>query len=446
MMNILHPRRLLDLTKPVHNLLRNLNPAFTASIPNILGQKQILGPIENVQHYRSISVAPSLLRAVNSAPKVEDDSNINISKVAKYREVFKMSNSDSILDQCVRAAFKEDIRVPKVCVEVTRASVISWKHGRKHNSLKYPSVSANHFTPLETQIIQINAERIRAKLTENKEDFYQDLFLDQSERSSDKENIVGHFLSQGLEDARHPGDVFHQLKVETFYKKGPFTDDENIKIMEAVKENGDTSGTFRDLEKELWRRDTNIRERYRDILKHQDKTSSGTFSIEESLKILQAVHDKVPNFLEDGESVSAVVWGEELAAEMNRKPLYIAKHWKHVLFPLLTRHEAGVLEVDFRLRIVKHCADNGIRYAQEADWAAITSLPQFRGTTATSLAHTYGLVRGRYKEKEKENGNKVRDAEVTSEVLLDYLLTRGKGRKPISKREMSIIEFYKTLK
>ena len=292
----------------------------------------------------------------------------------------------------------------------------------------------------------MNAERIRAKLNENKEDFYEALFLDQSERSSDKENIVGHFLSQGLEDARHPGDVFHQLKVETFYKKGPFTDEENIKIMEAVKENGDTSGAFRDLEKELRRRDTNIRGQYKVNLKHQDKTSSGTFSIEESLKILQAVHDKVPNFLEDGESVSAVVWGEELAAEMNRKPLYIAKHWKHVLFPLLTRHEAGVLEVDYRLRLVKHRADNGIRYAQEADWAAIASLPQFRGTTAAWLTQTYGAVRSNYKQFEKKRGNKVRDAEVTSEVLLDYLQTGGKGIKPTSEEKLQLIEFYESLK
>ena len=445
MMNFLQPRRLLDLSKPVHNLLRNLTPALTASIPNIPVQKKLLGPIENVPHYRSISVAPSLQQAVNSAPEVEEDSHINISKVAKYREVFKMSNSDSILDQCVRAAFKEDIRVQKMCVEVTGGSVATVKHNKRF-SQKYPSVSVNHFTPLETEIIQMNAERMRAKLTKKKEDFYEALFLDQSERSSDKENIVGHFLSQGLEEARHPGDVFHQLKVETFYKKGPFTDEENIKIMEAVKENGESSGTFRDLEKELRRRDTTIWAQYRQHLKHQDKTSTGTFSIEESQKILQAVQAKVPNFLEDEESVIAVVQGEELAAEMNRKPIIVANHWNRVLHPLLSRHEAGVLEVDFRLRLVKHCADNGIRYAQEADWAAIASLPQFRGTTASWLTQTYGNVRNHYKKSEKERGNKVKNAEVTSEVLLDYLLTRGKGRNSISKKDISMIEYYETLK
>ena len=221
---------------------------------------------------------------------------------------------------------------------------------------------------------------------------------------------------------------------------------ENVKIMEAVKEKGDISDTFKDLEKELRRYYLTIRSQYREILRHQDKTSAGTFSLEESQKILKAVYDKVPNFLEDEESVSAVVRDEELAAEMNRKPQYIAQHWNVVLHPLLTRHEAGVLEVDFRPRIVKHCADNGIRYRQEADWAAIASLPQFRGTTASWLAHTYGKVTAVYKESEKNKGIKVKDAEVTSEVLSDYLRTRGKGKRSITKKEENIIVFYENMK
>ena len=140
MMNILHPRRLLDLTKPVHNLLRNLNPAFTASIPNILGPKNLLHPIENVPQYRSLTVAQSLRQAINSVPKVEDDSQINISKVAEYREVFKMSNSDSILDQCVKVAIEENIRIPKVSVEITRVSVSTIKKKRMQ---LYPGVTGS---------------------------------------------------------------------------------------------------------------------------------------------------------------------------------------------------------------------------------------------------------------------------------------------------------------
>ena len=129
-MNIFKPLKILQL-KPVHNLLRNLTPALTASIPNILGHKNLLRPIENVPQYRSLTVAQSLQQAINSVPKLEDDSQINISKVAEYREVFKRSNSDSILDQCVKVAIEENISVPEVSVEITRVSDSTIKINKK---------------------------------------------------------------------------------------------------------------------------------------------------------------------------------------------------------------------------------------------------------------------------------------------------------------------------
>ena len=118
-LRVLKPLKILQL-KPVLNLLRSLTPALTASIPNILGHKNLLRPIENVPQYRSLTVAQSLRQAINSVPKVEDDSQINISKVAEYRDVLETSNSDSILDQCVNMAIEEIIRVPKVSMEITR--------------------------------------------------------------------------------------------------------------------------------------------------------------------------------------------------------------------------------------------------------------------------------------------------------------------------------------
>ena len=445
-MNLLQLRKITHISRPARNFFHNLHPSLAASSPSFLRQK-ILFPNEKAPHYRSLFLATSLQKAFTSGPEVKDDSLINIGKVAKYRDIIKQSNFDTVMDKCVNVAFEENIRVPKVSVEVTRGSVETVMRNKRFSS-KYPGVATNFVTPMETEIIRRNAEGLRTKLNTDEKLFYDELFQDQSEGSKEKLYIVGHYLSQGLEEPRHPGEVFHQLKVETYYKKGAFTDEENVKIMEAVKENGDKNATYRALEQELRRYYQTIVDQYKEYLKHQDKTSVGAFSLAESQKILKAVRDQVPNFLEDEESVTAVVRGEELAAEMNRKPQYIAQHWNTFLHPLLTRHEAGVLEVDFRPRIVKHCADNGIRYAQEADWAAIASLPQFRGTTAPWLANTYGKVRGNYKQLEKERGNIVRDAEVTSEVLLDYLLTRNskKKRSNVSKWENEIIECYESLK
>ena len=439
-----------DSTNPTcPQFFPNLTPSLTASSPGILGQK-ILCPNEKNLHYRSLSLATSLHKAFTSGPEVKDDSHINISKVAKYCDIIKQSNSDTVIDKCVNVTFEKNIGVPKVAVEVTRCSVETLRCNNKRYSSKYPGVTSNFVSPLETEIIKGNAEGLRTKLNIDEKLFYDELFQDQSEGSKEKENIVGHYLSRGLKEPRHPGEVFRHLKIEKFYKKGEFTDEENIKIMEAVKKNGDKVATFRSLEQDLRRYYHTIHSQYMGYLKlkHQDKTLTGKLTLEESQKILQEVYSKVPDFLNGEESVSAVVRGEELAAEMNRTPQYIAEHWNRFLYPLLTRHEAGVLEVDFNMRTVKHCADNGIRYAQEADWAAIASLPQFRGTTAPWLKYTYGHVRSSYKQFEKERGNKVKDAEVTSEVLLGYLQTRKSYSKKNteSMRENEIIEFYESLK
>jgi len=207
---VLKPLKILQL-KPGHNLLHSLNPA-SAYIPHILGPKNILRPIENVPQYRSLTVAQNLRQAINSVPKVEDDSQINISKVAKYREVLKRSNSDSILDLCVKVAIKENIRVPIVSVEITRVRVSTFKANKKVR-MQFPGVTGNHVTPLESEIIKRNAEAVRTKLNKDKKQFYEELFLDQSEGSTVKENIVGHYLSQGLEEPRHPGEVFLQLSM-----------------------------------------------------------------------------------------------------------------------------------------------------------------------------------------------------------------------------------------
>ena len=222
-MNILKPLQVLQL-KPVHYLLCN--------------------PI------RCISLAPSLRQSLNSDLKIEDDTQINIRKVAKYTSIAKKSNTGNLMDQCVKVAIKSNMKIPKVSVDVTRVSMFSVKCSSKLR-MTFPGVTGNHVTPLETEIIKRNAERFRSKLKLDKDQFYEELFLSQDAESSEKENIVGHFLSQGLKEPRHPGEVFHQLKVETFYKKGAFTDEENVKIMEDVNDKGDSSDTFKDLEKEL---------------------------------------------------------------------------------------------------------------------------------------------------------------------------------------------------
>ena len=118
--------------------------------------------------------------------------------------------------------------------------------------------------------------------------------------------------------------------------------------------------------------------------------------------------------------------------------------------------------MDFKPILIDYMVENGLKFAQDVDWKALTKLPQFRGlnitfyyvspiilifsylgTTTTYLqrAHDHAAV------KASKKYNLTRD-QVTAEVLQKYLRERkyqSKG-KNIIEREEQIVEFYEELR
>ena len=124
---------------------------------------------------------------------------------------------------------------------------------------------------------------------------------------------------------------------------------------------------------------------------------------------------------------------------MNRTPSSLSHRWHHILHPLLTRHEAGVLDVDFRPVLLRHCVENNIEYTQDGNWGEIAKLPQFHGTTPAYLSMIYARVRGDYKHHtEKMTNQTIAQVDITSVVLLEYLQTRGREQR-ISKELESVL-------
>merc|ERR1712242_354362 len=127
---------------------------------------------------------------------------------------------------------------------------------------------------------------------------------------------------------------------------------------------------------------------------------------------------------------------------MKRTPSSLSTRWHKTLHPLLTRHKAGVLAVDFRPVLLRHCVENNIEYAQDGNWEEIAKLPQFHGTTPAYLARIYERVRGSYKQNtEKMTNQTIAQVDITSDVLLEYLETRGKEQR-ISEEHLNIVAFY----
>ena len=78
--------------------------------------------------------------------------------------------------------------------------------------------------------------------------------------------------------------------------------------------------------------------------------------------------------------------------------------WKGVIEHVLTRHQAGTLDVDFKNRIVDHMVNDGLKFKQDVNWGEVDNLLEFRGTTGYFLEREYHcMVVGSTKENIKEN-------------------------------------------
>ena len=175
----------------------------------------------------------------------------------------------------------------------------------------------------------------------------------------------------------------------------------------------------------------------RNLLRNKGKSKGGRFSVEESKKIMKAVFKTNKNVLSNSDDVTetAIIW-DELAQELNRPPKYVHRHWLDIIRPLLTRYEAGVLDVDFKIPLLEYCIKYDIQYPQNADWKKISSRPEFFGTTSCYLSNVYRHIRDSTKAYYKLGGK-----EVTTKVMLEYQKNvKSKPRR--NKGEKDILDYY----
>ena len=117
--------------------------------------------------------------------------------------------------------------------------------------------------------------------------------------------------------------------------------------------------------------------------------------------------------------------------------------------------------MDFKPILIDYMVENGLKFAQDVDWKALTKLPQFRGlnitfyyvspiilifsfpgTTTHYLIRVYDIAARHASEKY----NLTRD-QVTAEVLQKYLRERKSySKKKMIEREEQIVEIYEELR
>merc|ERR1719150_2008921 len=170
---------------------------------------------------------------------------------------------------------RENIRVPGISVHAS--GHYKSIHGTKLRRA-FPGLKAGFVTPMEKEAILGDAEKLRQSLQMEKAAFYEDLIVDVDESCTEKEKIVGFYLSRNLKEPRHPGEVFFQLKKLVAANKGEYSEEEDRMILKVVEEHGETPAAWRMLSQSLGRPYRSVQGRYKQDLLHKDKTTKGKLS------------------------------------------------------------------------------------------------------------------------------------------------------------------------
>jgi len=166
------------------------------------------------------------------------------------------------------------------------------------------------------------------------------------------------------------------------------------------------------------------------------KLKKGHYSIENDLQIMAAVLKHNPKAIENGKMVSREVW-KELDSQLGRYPVYVTKHWREILHPLLVRHKAGKLDTDFAEPIVDYMLRNKLEYCQDVDWESLAKV--LPGSTGPHLQVVYRHLQGSTKKKYNLDC-----PDVTAEAVkkfIDERIVREK-RKAKCERDEILLEYY----
>jgi len=352
--------------------------------------------------------------------------------IEELKHIEKDFTAKSSQNKICKFILKENIKVPNL-IGFTRAKTpLSLIH------LNLPEdVSLGRFTAVDDNVIRKNMDTLSNK---TKVKSYGDiLILDAKDKLFHaKMEIIGSFLSQGMQKVRLPQEVFFRARNLLVLSKGEFTENEK----KIIKEHVSSCENFRDwqsLADKLNRAPNIVRSYAVNCLRYEDKSRRGRFSLDETKKIIKTVFQKNKNALANTDDPlygTANIWNE-LAQDLNRPPKNVIDHWLFILQPLLTRYEAGVLEVDFKIPLLEYCIENDIQYPQNANWKEISRCPQFYGTTPLYLSYIYKNIR-----QNTKTSNKIRDNSITTVMMLEYQTSTGQ-KKRNNKEENDILDCYK---
>eukprot|EP00090_Calanus_glacialis_P044662 TRINITY_DN7994_c0_g1_i15.p1 TRINITY_DN7994_c0_g1~~TRINITY_DN7994_c0_g1_i15.p1 ORF type:complete len:443 (-),score=123.48 TRINITY_DN7994_c0_g1_i15:52-1224(-) len=310
----------------------------------------------------------------------------------EHQTIQKEVGQDAPLDILAGYILDSGIKVQAVALQtnisVFRANlgIISRKDLPKAKDLD-PEIKIGKFSARDDEIILENWSHLykhtHGKLDLEENDTIKEIFENTKKDKGLKNNIVGYYLSQGLADIRLATLVFHRARVLLCARKGEFTTEEDKVILDFVEEEG---RKWSALAKQLGRtRGDTVKDRY-DVLTNDYE--GGSYTLSEDKIILSEVFavDR------DGKNITDEDW-KRIAGKLKRNPQYVHHHWLYTLEPVLTRYQAGTLNMAVKKVLLDHLVENNMDYTQDVDWKELAKLPKFAGSTSSYLSRQLSSMR-----------------------------------------------------
>jgi len=309
-----------------------------------------------------------------------------ILSIGENKTVQKELGQDLLIDTMVGYILAENIRVPMIAllynVSVFQNNLDGIPRKSFPNNLD-TEIKVGRFTARDDQIIMENWSFLQKQT--KREPFLEEneatteIFLNAVKDQGLKNNIVGHFLSQGLPNARLATEVFHRAKILLCAKKGFFSPEEDQIITQFVEKEG---RKWAALAKRLERSARAVKERY-EVMTNEYEVKDSQFTAGEDEIIICEVFNANKNILME-KNITTEDW-KRIGKKLGRNHLHVQQRWSTCLEPTLTRHHAGTLNMDIRKVLLEHLLENNMQFAQDVDWKELAMLPKFAGATSQYL-------------------------------------------------------------
>ena len=357
--------------------------------------------------------------------------------------LLKSLHMNSLTDMIVALILSKNIMVNKIALDRNHA-IVSTNNSRKieGNELKRffdPTIKILKFSPSDDAIIVQNWNNLINRELNLVEDIaVKEIFetVYEEEDIGLKRNVIGYYLSQGLQDIRLATDVFHRARIIKCIRRQEYTPDEDDIILEFVKQEGRKFARLGNL---LKRTRGSVRNRY-DMLVQTGNSKDGVpYTVDDAAIIMTEVFANNKNVLSD-RKVKKEVW-VKIGKKIQRSPRKIRQQWRVRLEPILRRYFADNLNTDMKEILINHMVEHNMMHAQDVEWKKLAQLPKFSGCTESFLQSLHGNLKSR---TNKMTGSK----DATSIEIQKYLQSSSRV-SPSKKREAyskSIIEIYHSVK